>query len=56
MLEKDIIRRSVIYEWNKLVKFRKIYGDDAIETKMQHERWATLDILWITLYDDEYNI
>ena len=55
-IEKEIIRRSVIYEWNKFVKFKKIYGDDNIETKIQHERWATLDILWITLYDDEYNI
>ena len=54
MTEKDVIRRSVIYEWNKLLKFRNKYGVDAIETKIQRERWATLDILWINLYDDEY--
>ena len=54
MPEKDIIREAVTRELDKLLRIKNDYGLDSDETKMQLARWAVLDKLWTTLYDDDY--
>ena len=50
MSEKDIIREAVRKEWDKLSGMI----NDSEDTKIQRARWAVLDDLWNTLYDEEY--
>lgn len=54
MLEKDVVREAVKNEWYKLLRFINDFVPDSEEIKIQRARWATLDNLWNTLYDDDY--
>ena len=54
MKEKDVIKEAVRREWNKLVSFEKSLGCDSKVTEKQRIKWAALDDLWCTLYDEEY--
>lgn len=54
MIEKDVIREAVTRELDNLLRIKNDFGLDSNETKIQLARWAVLDILWTTLYDDDY--
>ena len=54
MSEKDVIREAVTRELDNLLRTKNDLGLVSNETKIQLARWAVLDKLWTTLYDEDY--